>query len=86
MEYLFTFQNTHDAIRAEKALEAADVAVYVMSLPSELSDRCGIGLRIESKPEVAAAQKVLAEQKIAILEIFTVTGELGERKYTSWKN
>ena len=60
MEYLFTFENTHEAIFAEKVLLTQKVAVRVMSLPAQIAAGCGICLRVN--PNQLKMAKLLMQQ------------------------
>lgn len=52
-EVIFTFRNTHQAIKGEQTLLEANLAVRVMALPSALGAGCGLCLRVAPNDRAA---------------------------------
>jgi hypothetical protein len=69
-EMLYTFNTTHDAIAAEKALLDHGISVRVMPMPPQISAGCGIALRI-SREDAAAAQNAAG---VPIQGIYKIQG------------
>jgi len=68
-EILLVFSSTRDAIAGERALLAATLPVKVMPIPADLSDQCGICLRLP--PELLeAGQTALWAAGISIAEVY----------------
>ncbi len=44
---LFTFENSHLVLRAEKILELENVDIRVIPLPTEISAGCGLAIRCD---------------------------------------
>ena len=55
----YGFASVHDALAAEDALKAGDVAVTAIPSPRALGESCGIALRIVPQ-DAEAAESVLA--------------------------
>jgi len=84
MEYVITFDNTNQAIKAENCLLAMHLKVGVMPLPSQISAGCGISLRI-SPEEIKVALQALALGSIEISRLFSRVSESGRFVYTEVK-
>lgn len=68
LDGLFSFFASHHAIRAEKVLAAADLAVKLIPGPKDLSPNCGVALRFRyDQHETALA--VLADNRVQVDEI-----------------
>ena len=65
MKFLFTFETTTAAFKAEKALGDADFVAHAETVPFELSKTCyGIGVSFESEVKETAVD-VLGKEDIA---------------------
>ena len=53
-EVIFTFENTHSAMAAERRLMEAGLPVRVMPLPANIGAGCGICLRVWPGEQVLA--------------------------------
>jgi hypothetical protein len=73
MEYILTFNSTNQAIKAERLLLAAHLAVTVIPLPPQIRAGCGISLRI-SPSELDTAVRLVRD------------GHITERRCTPGKN
>lgn len=81
MEAVFTFHNTHHAIRGEQALLAGEIQVKVMPLPSQLGAGCGLCLRVP-ETELPRAREILAEADIEPQGLYWKRLENGRTVYT----
>lgn len=79
MNYLFTFINTHSAIRASEAFESS-IPVHVMPLPGQLGDACGICLRV-SADDLKTAQQILEDEAIENAGIYLIEEQEGKKVY-----
>ena len=85
MEYIIKFDNTTSAIKAEKCLLERKIQAGVLPLPSRLSAGCGICLRI-SRGEIEQALRVLADEAIGGIGLFSRLLENGQFAYTEIKD
>lgn len=53
---VFGFQTTHDAMRAESALETAGVVAVLIPTPKALGTLCGLSARVPSGSAAEAAR------------------------------
>lgn len=81
MEFVFTFNNTSDAINSERLLLGGGVAVKVMPLPSSLGAGCGLCLRLGSA-DLHRAGRLLNEATVQPQAIYAKSAENGETIYT----
>ena len=70
MEYIITFNNTNNAIKAEQCLLSQYMQVRVMPLPSQISAGCGICLRVKVD-DVIQALRILKDNNINEIGIYT---------------
>lgn len=75
MSYILTFDNTHAAIFAEKALLQAGYPVGVMPVPSGIRAGCGIALRVD---DYIASSALLEKNNIIVAAVYqaSVTNNL----------
>ena len=85
MEYIITFKNTNNAIKAEQGLLKKELKVGVLPLPSQISAGCGISLRI-SPDEIKPALVALADMNIVEIGLFLRKNENGQLVYTEIKD
>lgn len=50
--FIIVFKNTHDAMTAEKQLEAAGFKFRIMPTPTLITQSCGICVRIEAEEDI----------------------------------
>ena len=81
MEYVITFDNTNQAIKAENCLLGMHLKVGVMPLPSQIKAGCGISLRI-SPEEIKVVLEALASGSIEIYRLFSRVSKNGRFVYT----
>ena len=72
MEYIFTFNTTNTAIKAEHTLLKQNIDVSVMPLPSAIRAGCGISLKVES-PTIKQVLDVFSQAGITEFEIYVKT-------------
>ncbi len=73
MEYLITFKNTNQAIKAEKCLEERDLKVTVLPLPSKIRAGCGICLKLRAE-DIEPALSALAVNDIHEIGVYSREG------------
>ncbi|AWZ49740.1 hypothetical protein C3495_13505 [Clostridiaceae bacterium 14S0207] len=69
--YIITFKNTHDAIKAEAESKANEIKVTVIPTPTFITKSCGISLRMGE--EFLEAFKSL-EDKIEYKKVYEQSG------------
>jgi hypothetical protein len=82
LEYIFTFQNTHEAIYGERLLLAGKIAVRVMALPAKIAAGCGICLRVNTG-ELERAKRLLAQGDVKISGLYFAQKKGQEVVYTT---
>jgi hypothetical protein len=80
-EYIITFNNASQAIKAEKSLLAQQIKVGVLPLPSQISAGCGICLRI-GKDEIRQALAILTDVQVNEIGLFSRAMENGRYAYS----
>jgi hypothetical protein len=63
MDGIVTFYSSYHALRAEKAVKAAGIAVKLVPAPRDLTPTCATALRFPW-PESARVEALLAAQKV----------------------
>jgi len=84
---LFTFPSTHQALKAEKVLQAAGLEGKLLPMPREISSLCGLALQVDRaeedralallKGEVALEKKVRIRRERGFLKEIEEIVELG---------
>lgn len=84
---LFTFPSTHQALKAEKVLQAAGLEGRLLPMPREISSLCGLALEVDRaeedralallKGEVALEKKVRIRRERGFLKEIEEIVELG---------
>lgn len=82
MEYIFTFQNTHEAIYGERLLLAEKLAVRVMALPAKIAAGCGICLRV-NPDELERARRLLTQGGVRVDGLYSMQKDGREAVYTA---
>ncbi|MBU3182382.1 DUF3343 domain-containing protein [Clostridium psychrophilum] len=72
--YLVTFQNTHEAIKAEREALKKNVRVIVVPTPTHITKSCGISLKTDEK-NIKSIIKLIELQNINVKKIYLVDGE-----------
>jgi hypothetical protein len=67
--YILTFNNTHEAMKAENVCLGSKVKVTMMPTPTYITKSCGISLRI-SKSDFESLRNLVEENKITYKSIF----------------
>ena len=80
-EVIFTFSNTHDAIRGEKTLLEGGLLVRTMALPDQIGAGCGICLRVD-EPDREKAQTLLTNVDIQPQGVFLARRTAKGTQYT----
>ncbi|MBU3091147.1 DUF3343 domain-containing protein [Clostridium sp. CM028] len=67
--YIVTFQNTHEAMKAEREALRQQVKVVVVPTPTYITKSCGISLKIEDE-NIRSIIELIKLEKIKVKEIF----------------
>ena len=69
MDYILIFNNTHNALLAEKILNERKIYMVILPTPSYISNSCGISIRINGK-DLNKINELVYEGKIKIKCIY----------------
>ena len=72
--YVVTFQNTHEAMKAEREAIKAKIKVVVIPTPTYITKSCGISLKIEEE-NIQSIIELTKTEAIKVKEIFVRDGE-----------
>ncbi len=72
--YVVTFQNTHEAMKAEREAIKAKIKVVVIPTPTYITKSCGISLKIEEE-NIQGIIDLTKTEAIKVKEIFVRDGE-----------
>ena len=72
--YLVTFQNTHEAMKAERESLLKQVKVVVVPTPTQITKSCGISLKVDEE-NIKNIIKLVKSENIKVKEIFALDGE-----------
>ncbi len=72
--YIVTFQNTHEAMKAEREAIKTQVKVVVIPTPTYITKSCGISLKIEEE-NIDSIIELIKTNNIKIKDIFVKDGE-----------
>ncbi|MGL4760086.1 MAG: DUF3343 domain-containing protein [Sarcina sp.] len=67
--YIMVFNNTHEAMAAEKTMERESIKVMVMPTPTYITKSCGISLKFDDD-SVEAIDKLIDEDKVKFKNIY----------------
>lgn len=68
-EYIIVFKNTHDAIEAEKNINAQGIKIVVMPTPTHITQSCGISIRFKEE-ELSKVEHLIREEKVRHKNIY----------------
>ena len=72
--YIVTFQNTHEAMKAERESIKNKIKVTVIPTPTYITKSCGISLKIEEE-NIQSIFNLIKLESIKVKEIFLRDGE-----------
>jgi len=72
--YIVTFQNTHEAMKAERETINKKIKVVVIPTPTYITKSCGISLKIEEE-NIQSIIELIKIENIKVKEIFIRDGE-----------
>ena len=72
--YIVTFQNTHEAMKAERESIKKQIKLIVIPTPTYITKSCGISLKIE-EDEIQNIIDLIKLETIKVKEIFIRSGE-----------
>ena len=72
--YLVTFQNTHEAMKAEREALKKNVRIIVVPTPTHITKSCGISLKTDEE-NIKSIIKLIESQNINVKKIYLVDGE-----------
>ena len=72
--YIVTFQNTHEAMKAERESIKKQIKVIVIPTPTYITKSCGISLKIEEE-NIQSIFNLITLENIKVKEIFLRDGE-----------
>ena len=67
--YIMVFNNTHEAMAAEKLMDTENIKVMVMPTPTYITKSCGISLKFDDD-SVVAIDKLIEEDKIKFKNVY----------------
>ncbi|MGV8982483.1 DUF3343 domain-containing protein [Clostridium sp.] len=73
--YIVTFQNTHEAMKAERETVNKQIKVVVIPTPTYITKSCGISLKIEEE-NIQSIYNLMKSENIKVKEIFLRDGEI----------
>ena len=72
--YIVTFQNTHEAMKAEREAIKNQIKVVVVPTPTYITKSCGISLKIDEE-NIKGIVELVKSEHIKVKEIFVRDGE-----------
>lgn len=72
--YIVTFQNTHEAMKAEREAIKKRIKVVVIPTPTYITKSCGISLKIDEE-NIQSIIELRISESIKVKEIFVRDGE-----------
>lgn len=72
--YIVTFQNTHEAMKAEREAIKNSIKLIVIPTPTYITKSCGISLKIEEE-SIQNIIELIKSETIKVKEIFIRSGE-----------
>ena len=72
--YIVTFQNTHEAMKAERETINKKIKVVVIPTPTYITRSCGISLKVEEE-NIQNIIKLIDSENIKVKEVFVRDGE-----------
>ena len=72
--YIVTFQNTHEAMKAERETIKKQINVVVIPTPTVITKSCGISLKVDSE-NIKGVISLIRAENIKVKEIFMKNGE-----------
>lgn len=69
MDYILIFNNTHNALLAEKVLNERKIYMVILPTPSYISNSCGISIGINGN-DLNEINELILEEKIKIKYIY----------------
>ncbi|MCJ7691692.1 MAG: DUF3343 domain-containing protein [Clostridiaceae bacterium] len=72
--YIVTFQNTHEAMKAEREAIKKQIKLIVIPTPTYITKSCGISLKIEEE-NIKNIIELIKSETIKVKEIFIRNGE-----------
>ncbi|MGH4137496.1 DUF3343 domain-containing protein [Clostridium sp.] len=73
--YIVTFQNTLEAMKAERQTINKQIKVVVIPTPTYITKSCGISLKIEEE-NIQSIFKLIKSEDIKVKEIFLRDGDI----------
>lgn len=67
--YIMVFNNTHEAMAAEKLMETENIKVMVMPTPTYITKSCGISLRFDEE-SVEKIDMLIKDQKVKFKNVY----------------
>ena len=72
--YVVTFQNTHEAMKAERETVKKQIKVVVIPTPTYITKSCGISLKV-GEENIKGIINLIKAENIKVKEIFVKNGE-----------
>lgn len=72
--YIVTFQNTHEAMKAEREALKKQIKVRVFPTPTFITKSCGISLKVDDE-NILNIIKLIRSENIKVKEIFVRDGD-----------
>ena len=72
--YIVTFQNTHEAMKAERETVKKQIKVIVVPTPTYITKSCGISLKVDEE-NIQRIIEIVKLEDIKVKEIFVRDGE-----------
>jgi hypothetical protein len=72
--YIVTFQNTHEAMKAEREAIKNNIKLIVIPTPTYITKSCGISLKIDEE-NIQNIIELIKSETIKVKEIFIRSGE-----------
>ncbi|MBU3187538.1 DUF3343 domain-containing protein [Clostridium estertheticum] len=72
--YIVTFQNTHEAMKAERETLKKQIKVVVIPTPTYITKSCGISLKV-CEEDIQGIINLIKAENIKVKEIFMKNGE-----------
>lgn len=67
--YIMVFNNTHEAMAAEKLMETENIKVMVMPTPTYITKSCGISLRFNEE-SVEKIDNLIKDEKVKFKNVY----------------